>query len=98
MRFDDSLAFAALRTISSRSAVVDSPPTCSKPACCFVKRYARRAGPPRIAHKQAERWAAGLIKMVRDGALNPAPETALRVIALHHNLDGNLLPAEGRRG
>jgi cytochrome P450 len=46
----------------------------------------------RIARKQAERWAAGLIKEVRDGALNPAPETALRVIALHRDLEGNLLP------
>jgi fatty-acid peroxygenase len=45
----------------------------------------------RLARKQAERWAAGLIKEVRDGALDPAPETALRVIALHRDLEGNLL-------
>jgi len=46
----------------------------------------------RIARKQAERWIGGLVEQVRSDSLRPRDDTALRVIALHRQLDGSLLP------
>lgn len=46
----------------------------------------------RLARKRAERWAAGLIRAVRQGTLTPPAGSALQVIATYTELDGRLLP------
>lgn len=47
----------------------------------------------RLDRAWAEDWAAGLIENVRLGALTPPTQSALREIALHRDLEGQLLPA-----
>jgi fatty-acid peroxygenase len=47
----------------------------------------------RLDRTRAEDWAAGLIENVRLGAIMPPAQTALREIALHRDLEGQLLPA-----
>lgn len=47
----------------------------------------------RLDRTRAEDWAAGLIANVRLGAILPPAQTALREIALHRDLDGQLLSA-----
>lgn len=47
----------------------------------------------RVDRTRAEDWAAGLIENVRLGAIRPPAQTALREIALHRDLEGQLLPA-----
>lgn len=44
-----------------------------------------------LARKRAERWAAGLIDQIRDGVLDVPEQTAVRVIALHRDLEDRLL-------
>jgi len=48
----------------------------------------------RLARARTEDWAAGLIENVRLGALRPPLRTALREIALHRDIDGQLLSAQ----
>ncbi|WP_407362032.1 cytochrome P450 [Pseudomonas luteola] len=45
----------------------------------------------RKARKEAEAWIADLVTQVRQGALNPAPQTALHVFSHHKDSDGNRL-------
>lgn len=45
----------------------------------------------RKARKEAEAWIADLVTQVRQGALNPAPQTALYVFSHHKDSDGNRL-------
>lgn len=45
----------------------------------------------RLARRQAERWAARLVRGVRAGALSPPEGSALRVIASHGDADGRPL-------
>jgi fatty-acid peroxygenase len=47
----------------------------------------------RLDRTRAEDWAAGLIENVRLGAIMPPAQTALREIALHRDLEGQLLTA-----
>jgi fatty-acid peroxygenase len=47
----------------------------------------------RLDRTRAEDWTAGLIENVRLGAIMPPAQTALREIALHRDLEGQLLPA-----
>lgn len=48
----------------------------------------------RLDRIRAADWAAGLIENVRLGALRPPAHTALREIALHRDLEGQLLSAQ----
>lgn len=48
----------------------------------------------RLDRTRAEDWAAGLIENVRLGAIMPPAHTALREIALHRDLEGQLLSAQ----
>jgi fatty-acid peroxygenase len=48
----------------------------------------------RLDRSRAEDWAAGLIENVRLGAIQPPAQTALREIALHRDLEGQLLAAQ----
>jgi fatty-acid peroxygenase len=58
--------------------------------------YAGSVGPrhwwARWMRTRSERWAEDLISSVRRGSLRPEPESAVARIALHHGLDGALLP------
>lgn len=45
----------------------------------------------RLARKRVEQWIGGLVEDVRAGRLLPAEESALRTIALHRGLQGDLL-------
>jgi fatty-acid peroxygenase len=47
----------------------------------------------RLDRTRAEDWAAGLVENVRLGASMPPVQSALREIALHRDLEGQLLPA-----
>jgi fatty-acid peroxygenase len=47
----------------------------------------------RLDRTRAEDWAAGLVENVRLGAIQPPAQSALREIALHRDLEGQLLPA-----
>jgi fatty-acid peroxygenase len=47
----------------------------------------------RLDRTRAEDWAAGLIENVRLGAIMPPAQSALREIALHRDLEGQLLTA-----
>jgi fatty-acid peroxygenase len=48
----------------------------------------------RLDRTRAEDWAAGLIENVRLGAIMPPAHSALREIALHRDLEGQLLSAQ----
>jgi len=45
----------------------------------------------RLARRSGERWIAGLVQRVRAGGLEPPEESALRVIALHRDPEGEPL-------
>ena len=45
----------------------------------------------RLARWSGERWIAGLVERVRAGTLDPPEESALRVLALHRDLEGKPL-------
>nr|WP_264185562.1 cytochrome P450 [Roseicella aerolata] len=45
----------------------------------------------RLARRSGERWIAGLVERVRAGRLEPPEGSALRVVALHQNLEGQPL-------
>lgn len=45
----------------------------------------------RSARKRTEKWIQEIIRQVRNGALKPAAESPLHIIARHKNLDRNLL-------
>jgi len=57
-----------------------------------------RVGPEhwkgRFARKRLEHWAAQLITAVRSGALRVTEDSALYAVALHRDLNGELLPAK----
>jgi fatty-acid peroxygenase len=48
----------------------------------------------RLDRTRAEDWAAGLVENVRLGAIMPPAHSALREIALHSDLEGQLLSAQ----
>lgn len=45
----------------------------------------------RLARRRAETWIAGIVEQVRAGRLDPSEHSALRVIALHRDLEGKPL-------
>lgn len=45
----------------------------------------------RLARRRAETWIAGIVEQVRAGQLDPSEHSALRVIALHRDLEGKPL-------
>lgn len=46
----------------------------------------------RLARRSGERWSAEMVEAVRAGRLDPPEQSALRIIALHRDLDGKLPP------
>ncbi len=45
----------------------------------------------RLARRRGEAWLAGIVEQVRAGRLEPPKESPLRIVALHRELDGELL-------
>ncbi|HEU4709104.1 MAG TPA: cytochrome P450, partial [Methylophilaceae bacterium] len=46
----------------------------------------------RLARKRSEKWIGGLIRQVRSGQLDVPPDSVLYAVAMHRDLQGELLP------
>ncbi|HEY8539598.1 MAG: cytochrome P450 [Gammaproteobacteria bacterium] len=46
----------------------------------------------RMARRRAERWIREAVRQIRSGRLEPPTESAARVVAMHEDLEGRLLP------